>query len=308
MFLSYRISLALQPANGRGRVIPRYFSREFPMTLRCTILCENSVPSQFGLIGEHGFACMVETPQGNYLFDTGQGQGLLNNARILQKDLRNLRAIVLSHGHYDHTGGLPDALHQTGPIDVFGHPALFEERYRATGKLQRFIGIPHRRSYLETLGARFRLGSAWREIGAGVYLSGEIPRQTAYERGDAKMTLVTADGARISPDPLADDLSLVIDAPGGLVVVLGCAHAGLINILLSVCHQLKRSRIHTVLGGTHLDFADDAQFAQTLAALDDFQIQCLAVSHCTGLGRAAQLQARFGERFRFGTVGTTLEI
>lgn len=277
------------------------------MTIRCTILCENSVPSQFGLIGEHGFACHVETPDGNYLFDTGQGQGLLGNARILQKDLRELRAIILSHGHYDHSGGLPDALHQSGPIDVFGHPSLFDQRYRATGKLQRFIGIPHRREYLEALGARFRLEREWREMGPGVYLSGEIPRQTAYEQGDAKMTLVTAAGERISPDPLSDDLSLVIDALSGLVVVLGCAHAGLINILRHVSRQLPGKRIHTVLGGTHLDFADEAQFAQTLDALEEFGIERLAVSHCTGLPRAAQLQARLGQRFCFACVGTVLE-
>lgn len=277
------------------------------MTVRCTILCENSVPSQFGLIGEHGFACHVETPQGCYLFDTGQGQGLLGNARILQKDLRELRGIILSHGHYDHTGGLPDALHQTGPIDVHGHPALFDQRYRATGQLQRFIGIPHRREYLEALGARFRLTTRWQEIGPGVYLSGEIPRQTEYEQGDAKMTAVTADGERLRPDPLLDDLSLVVETPSGLVVLLGCAHAGLINILRHVSRQLPGKPIHTVLGGTHLGFADDSQFELTLAALDDFGIERLAVSHCTGLSRAAQLQARLGERFSFASVGSVLE-
>lgn len=277
------------------------------MTIRCTILCENSVPSQFGLIGEHGFACHVETPQGCYLFDTGQGQGLLNNARILQKDLRQLQAIILSHGHYDHTGGLPDALHQSGPIDVFGHPSLFEARYRATGKLQRFIGIPHRREYLEALGARFRLHRNWQQLGPGVYLSGEIPRETPFEKGDGKMTVVTADGERLSPDPLMDDLSLVLAAPSGLVVLLGCAHAGLINILRGVARQWPGQRIHTVLGGTHLDFADGPQFDQTLESLDEFSIERLAVSHCTGLARAAQLQARMGERFCFGSVGTVLE-
>ncbi len=145
------------------------------------------------------------------------------------------------------------------------------------------------------------------EVGPGVFLTGEIPRVSAFETGDANMTAMTAGGEKIHPDPLKDDLSLIVDSAAGLILVLGCAHAGLINIIDHVLEKTGRDRIFAIIGGTHLGFASDAQFAETLKVIDRYAIARIGVSHCTGLPRAAMLQARFKERFFFGNVGATLE-
>ncbi|MGB5986131.1 MAG: MBL fold metallo-hydrolase, partial [Desulfobacterales bacterium] len=108
-----------------------------------TILSENSVAVPFGIIGEHGFACMIETPQGNYLFDTGQGFAVVPNALTLKKDLRSIQAVMISHGHYDHVGGLPSVLRVKGPVDVYGHPQIFTERIWSKDDVKRSIGIPY---------------------------------------------------------------------------------------------------------------------------------------------------------------------
>ncbi|TRO78798.1 MBL fold metallo-hydrolase [Desulfuromonas acetexigens] len=271
------------------------------MAIRLTILCENSVRPQANLIGEHGFACHVETPAGNYLFDTGQGFGIIQNALTLKKDLAKLKAILLSHGHYDHTGGLPEVLRRTGPIDVHGHPDLFLARYRE----DRFIGIPHRREYLEAQGARFILNREMHKVAQGLWLTGEVPRHTAFEQGDPLMTAVCC--GTTSHDDILDDLSLVVESEKGLILVLGCAHAGLVNIMDHVLAKLGRDGFYAILGGTHLGFADDAQFERTLQALDNYKVEKLGVSHCTGLPHAARLQAILGERFFFGSVGSVLE-
>ncbi len=278
------------------------------MKATLTILCENSVGRPFGVIGEHGFACFIETDAGNLLFDTGQGLGIRGNALALGKDLASVSAVAISHGHYDHTGGLPQVLAQTGPVPVYGHPEMFAERTWSDGQSTRHIGMRHRRSYLESMGARFQLVREAVEILPGVHLSGEIHRTTDFERPDANMTLYPDGGAAIRPDPISDDLSLVLDSNKGLVVVLGCAHAGMINIFEHVRNHFRRDRIYAVIGGTHLGFSQPDQFDQTLAAIERFDIQKIGVSHCTGLEKAAVLHARLGERFFFGCVGAELEV
>lgn len=277
------------------------------MKTRLTILCENSVGAPFGVIGEHGFACHLETDRGDYLFDTGQGFGILHNAMALGRDLRKIDAVMISHGHYDHTGGLPAVLKLRGKVPVYGHPDMFVERFiRFEGK-QRDIGIPFRRSWLESFGADFRLGTEMTEIGPGVYLTGEIPRKTPYEKGDANMVARAEDGRLIDPDPILDDLSMIIDADKGLILVLGCAHAGMVNIIEYVMAQTGRDRIHAVIGGTHLGFSGDVQFEETLKAVDRYRIERVGVSHCTGLVKASLMHARLQERFFFGCVGSVVE-
>jgi len=278
------------------------------MTIRLTILCENSVAKPFGLLGEHGFACYLETPQGNYLFDTGQGQTLIPNARHLGKDLRSIEALLISHGHHDHTGALPQVLEGCNGVDVYGHPDIFTARYWEIEGQRRYLGIPYQREYLESLGARFRLSRELAEIGPGVYLTGEIPRRNALEKGDCRQLAVTPAGEILQPDPVTDDLSMVVATPKGLILVLGCAHAGLINIIEYVTEKFAGMPIHAVVGGTHLGFAGEEQFEETLTVLDRLQIEKVGVSHCTGLPKAAQLSARLGERFFFGNVGTVLEV
>jgi len=277
------------------------------MKSKLTILCENSVGVPFGVIGEHGFACFVETDYGSYLFDTGQGFAITQNAQALGLNLAGIEAIMISHGHYDHTGGLPAVLKIKSAVDVFGHPDMFTQRVWSSEGKTRFVGIPYRRPYLEGLGARFRLGTDLVEVGPGVYLTGEIPRQSAFEKGDDKMSAILPSGETIHPDPIHDDLSLILDTDKGLVIVLGCAHASLINIIEYSLERMNRDHIHAIIGGTHLGFSDDAQFEETVNVLDRYQIDLLGVSHCTGLVKASMLHTRLQDRFFFGTVGTVLE-
>lgn len=277
------------------------------MTIRITILCENSVARPGRLIGEHGFAALIETPTAQLLFDTGQGLGLIDNAQEIGRDLHRLDGVVLSHGHYDHSGGLQRLLgHLRRPLRVHGHPELFAERYWKSEHELRAIGIPKSRSVYAAQGAQFCLEASYRQLGEGIYLSGEVPRVNAFERGDAH--LVVPDGAGgFVPDPLRDDQSLAIRTGRGLVVLLGCAHAGVVNILDHLVTRTGEERICALIGGTHLGPVGEEEYHATVAALKRHHIERIGVAHCTGLNRGAQLHHDLAGRFSFAAVGTTYE-
>ncbi len=272
-----------------------------------TVLCENSVAGPFGIIGEHGWAVGITTSTSRLLFDTGQGLGIINNSNLLNFDLEKIDRIVLSHGHYDHCSGLPLVLPVTGTIDVHLHKDGFGRRCHRYKGTVRDIGIQDEQSRLESLGAHFIFNRDFTCIDKGIYLSGEIPRVTSFEMPDPRLVREN-DCKELLQDQLLDDQTLIIDSTAGLILILGCAHAGLINILLYVQKCLPDRPIHTIIGGTHLGFAGDTQFTETVAALQHFDIQCLAASHCTGLERSAQLAQIFADRFRFAPVGTRIHI
>ncbi len=277
------------------------------MELKITILAENSVVVPFDVIGEHGFSAFVETDSGNFLFDTGQGKALVNNALALKKDLNSIKFLYLSHGHYDHTGGMVDLLKIKSPLDVYAHPDMFSERYWMKDGAQKYIGVQFNKSYLEGLGANFKFHKDFQEIDSNILSSGEVERNTTFEKIDKEMKVKTDDGELIQ-DQIWDDYSMAIKTSKGLVVILGCAHAGIVNILNHFINKTKEKEIYAVLGGTHLGFANDKQIDETIKVLDQYNIQKLGVSHCTGLSVSAKLFNKLKDRFFFASVGAVLEI
>jgi 7,8-dihydropterin-6-yl-methyl-4-(beta-D-ribofuranosyl)aminobenzene 5'-phosphate synthase len=274
---------------------------------KITVLCENTVTTP-GLLGEHGFSAYIETPDGNILFDTGQGFSLIPNALRLKKDLERVTQVVLSHGHFDHTGGLLAFLGVHGPCDIVAHPDVLMERFRLIqmGREEKpvSIGVPWPDAYLTTRGARFVYHRGFTEIAKNIFITGEVPRKTAFETGDPKF-LVRKNEEWV-PDAFLDDYSLVLKTPQGLVILLGCAHAGLINILEHAVSQTGDDRVYAILGGTHLGFSAESQLEETIRALKQYNVGLLATSHCTGQRPIARLAAEFGERFAFGNVGFVL--
>jgi 7,8-dihydropterin-6-yl-methyl-4-(beta-D-ribofuranosyl)aminobenzene 5'-phosphate synthase len=279
------------------------------MKTKITVLCENLVGRLVGA-GEHGFSAFVETDRGDYLFDTGSGHSVVANSLVLKKDLRTIRRIFLSHGHYDHTGGLPEVLKLKGNVDVHVHPDVFIDRIHIIQEegeeKKRFVGLPFKKRYLEFLGAHFLYNKDYIEVEKGIFLTGEVPRKTPFEKPDPRL-FSEMDG-KITQDIFLDDQSLILDTKKGLVVILGCAHSGMINILDHVIDKTGKEKFYAIMGGTHLDFLTPEQLEESIKSLKKMEIERIGISHCTGMRAAFRLHQEFGDRFFYGCVGSVLEL
>ena len=273
---------------------------------RITILCENSVGPLSGTLGEHGFSALIEPSVAEpLLFDTGQGLTLLHNARRMNKDLSLVKQVVISHGHYDHVGGLKPLLDECGAKQVYSHPSIFRSRFRVkdTGDFHP-IGIQASRQELEASGASFDFSKEFRAIAPGTFLTGEVPRVTAFESGDQGLY---RDSTGQELDTTPDDQSLVLETSRGLVLI-GCCHAGLVNTVEHVAYMTGRRDIYAVIGGTHLGFCSQEQLGKTAELLRTLGIKKLAASHCTGFAASARLSQELPKAFQVAMVGYALEV
>ena len=259
--------------------------------VRITTVVENTAQGRM-LLGEHGLAFWIETGSANILFDTGQGAVLSGNAYKLGMCLERTGAVALSHGHYDHTGGLATALRAAGPIKVFAHPGAFRPKFslRHDGSSQD-VGIPLVNEEMIQRGeATLVLTDRPTQIAGHVFVTGEIPRRTDYEDTGGRFYL---DRECQAPDPILDDQALYFDVPAGTVVLLGCAHAGAINTLMYIRELTNGRPICAVLGGMHLIKASAERRERTIEAFRDLGVQQFWPAHCTGMEATAALWNAF---------------
>ncbi len=280
-------------------------------TTRITILCENTVSAMMGITGEHGFSALVEKNGRKLLLDTGQGLTLRNNARALSVNLDTIDKVAISHGHLDHTGGLSELFFSGRGVEVVAHPDIFIPKYaelmQGTTPMRFFIGVKSDRLFLEeNRGLKFSLKREYEEIEPGIFFSGEVPRVTDYEKPDVHLKVKKGDD--FVQDPLLDDSSLLIETDAGPVILTGCAHSGIVNVMEHFKKKSGHDTFHAVIGGTHLGFLGlGEQLEQTLEAFDRFKVQKIAVSHCTGNEAAAICYNRFKDRFAFANVGWRIQ-
>lgn len=262
--------------------------------VRVTVLSENSVQRR-GLLAEHGFAVWIEADDHRILFDTGQGLVLSHNARVLGIDLGKADAVVLSHGHFDHTGGLAGTALPLSGATVFVHPDAFRPRYVRRDGVAHAVESPIRSvDELYSRAGRVVLTAKPAEIRPGLVVSGAIPRQTDFEDTGGAFYL---DQDLQRPDPIEDDQALVIRTPEGLVLLIGCAHAGVVNTLNHARRITGEHRVLAVLGGMHLAAAKQERIARTVRALAEAGVARIAPAHCTGAAATAVLASEFPDRY-----------
>jgi len=272
------------------------------MKLRFTTLCENTAGSA-GTVAEWGWSIYIQANGKNILFDTGGGFATARNAGTFGIDLKSIDTIILSHAHGDHTGGLREILEKANSPNVIAHPAVWISKYKKDKEKEHpeYKGIPFAREELEKY-ARFTLSREPVQIADGVMTTGEVPQITDFEA--IEPSFLVKKGDTFEPDDFPDDLSLIFKTDKGLVIVLGCAHRGMINTIHHARNITGEKTVRTVIGGTHLYPKKSEQVEKTIQALKEIDVQRIGVSHCTGFNAAAEIKAAFGDRFFLNNAGS----
>lgn len=273
-------------------------------SLKITILVDNN--AGYGLSSEHGLSLWIEAGERRILLDTGQGGALPPNAEKLGIDLSRTNALVLSHGHYDHSGGVSWVLRTASEAEVCCHPCSVIPRYGSDAGQPKPLGMQCEAMWaLDCLpSSRMRWIQDREDLFPGVGLTGYIPRNSEYEDTGGAFFL---DPELSRPDPIDDDMALWIRTHEGLVVCVGCCHSGLINTLNQALLQSGASRLRAVIGGFHLLNADDSRIEKTVKTLQALSPELIVPCHCTGSRAVEALENAFGAGVIAGVSGKTFE-
>jgi 7,8-dihydropterin-6-yl-methyl-4-(beta-D-ribofuranosyl)aminobenzene 5'-phosphate synthase len=287
--------------------VPKYVSLEWPR------LMQNGMRELSGAgqcCANHGLSLLIAARRGAtshaLMFDAGPEDYVLErNAPRLGVDFSSVEGIVLSHGHWDHAGGLPAAVRlnvaarQERPVTVYVHPGMFRQRALTlpSGAILPIKAIPHPEE-LSVLGADVLSSDKPQFVFDDFFwISGEIPRVTAYEKGFPGHLRRSADGSTWEPDPLImDERFLAVHVRDkGLVVFTACSHAGVVNVLLHARESFPSIPLYAVAGGFHLSAANEKVIPETVHDLASFNLGVIAPGHCTGWRAIHALVDRFGE-------------
>ena len=266
----------------------------------------------------HGLSCAVTATRGDtshtLLFDAGPDDSVFErNVERLGFDMGSVEALVLSHGHWDHAGAMLRALEMIElrnggrAVPTYMHPGMYRSRAMKAvdGSMRPFADVPSPLQ-LEQQGARVIHATEPQLLLDDLfYVSGEIPRVTAFETGLQGQYRRTEDGQSWEPDPLLmDERFVAVRVKGkGVIVLTACSHAGVVNVMRHARDCFARRPLHGVIGGLHLAGANERVIPDTVAALRDFELKTIAAAHCTGWRAVNALANAFGDAVVPSSVG-----
>ena len=275
--------------------------------MKITTLIENEAGSREGLYVEHGLSLYIEADGKKILFDTGASGNFIDNAKSLDIKLEDLDYIILSHGHYDHSGGFKRLIEEINPnIKLFIGAEFFNKKYslRPTGEYDS-TGSPFNEEFLKENNISFEyIDGDVTKITESIMIFTKFKRNPEFENINETMYINTGDG--YEKDMFRDEISLGIKTDKGLVVIVGCSHAGIVNVLDSI-DQATETDIYAVVGGTHLIKEDDEKINKIIDYLKEKEIKVIGACHCTGKQGETMLSQQLEDNFITNNTGDILE-
>lgn len=242
-------------------------------------LLENNLSRNRSLTAEHGLSFLVETGNKKILFDCSAGKAARRNAEKMHVSLKNVDYVIVSHSHYDHAGGYPDMVTHGVYAPLVTGERFFEEKYARDGDKYTYLGCGFGPELLEKKKISHLVCKGQLTLFEGCHVVGGFERKYAFEKPPARFVRLTADG--MVEDDFPDEVCLVLEESNGLVVIAGCSHPGILNMLDSIQERFGRS-VYAVFGGSHLVEADEERLNVTLDRLRDMELGMIGFNHCTG--------------------------
>ncbi len=269
--------------------------------MKITVLNENHVNKR-GLFAEHGLSLLLEQEEEKWLFDTGQSDVYLKNAKTLKQSLETLQGIILSHGHYDHCGGL-EYFDKKMPKVYIRKEALYQKMSGDREKNTfRDIGIPWKK---EMFSREFIFTEEMQKIRKNWFLLGKIPKYPGLEEEPEGFWYRVRE--EIQKDTMEDEQFLVIQTEKGLVLIIGCAHMGILNCIQHVKTKFPGKKIRGIFAGMHMRNATEEKIDWTIQKLKEEKLEFLIGAHCTGQKAIGKMAEMLGECFQFCEVGKIFE-
>jgi 7,8-dihydropterin-6-yl-methyl-4-(beta-D-ribofuranosyl)aminobenzene 5'-phosphate synthase len=269
------------------------------MSRNTSIICliENTV-NKTGLVAEHGFSLYIETDSRKLLFDTGQSGLFIQNAKKLGIDIADVDILVLSHGHYDHTGGLNAFLEMNQKATVFAKKEIFTPKY---GWVNRFIGTPADEAVIQ----RITFIDTIFELDEDIFI---VPDIRIHHPVDTNFKMFyQKSGESFFPDDFADELFLVIRGKGKINIVTGCSHRGITNIC-STAENYFKLPIHLIVGGFHMKDCGDEQYRHIVNYLRSIKPDITGACHCAGVEGYAGLRNDLDSKVLYISTGDEINL
>ncbi len=268
--------------------------------MKIIIVVDNYV-SKRNFVAEHGFSILIETEKEKILLDTGQGYALKHNLKLLGASLSEISKIILSHGHNDHTGGLHFFIEENIFPEIIAHPDVIYPKFKISGDMKNNIGLKYDLSTFD----KVIYSTEPVKIAEGIIFSGEVPKENRWELEETKY--FREKDSTLKKDPFSDDTSLFVKTNKGLLVLTGCAHSGIINIIKYGIKLTNEQKLLGIIGGMHLKNASRKRIKKTIEELSNFKPEFVSVSHCTGIDAGILLKKYFGNNVIFTSIGDNFE-